>query len=395
VKLLDLPGRGFVCRWFDPIDGRLRQQSMAPLGITNRVQAELWAKQRSENLLATRAQVAAGGSLAVRTSLEEAKRNYLAGFKEGTAKGKRTVLVALCDFLANNGIHDVCDLPAPLLARWRDNLSKGQPRKLAQTTVNRWLEAAAAFARWAVEQGYAPTLTDDAIKRSLKRVKVARDAIEFMRPSDLRRLLDAALRHDAAPRDPLARGPRPPVAPLILLDLLTGLRQAELLQLQWSDWDQKGECIRLPAKRAKGQFARTIDLSMTPTATRLLQALALRRSGARVLHQWSTTSLSSWESSRKRLFKLGAPEFTLHTLRRTCGTVLACAPGVPITVWAIAQRQGHNVQVAEKHYVGALSGLPKDAATLEAAADIEDIANRIIGAAGGLVPAGDEQAVAQ
>ena len=82
---------------------------------------------------------------------------------------------------------------------------------------------------------------------------------------------------------------------------------------------------------------------------------------------------------------MGAPLHNMHMIRRSTGTILACSPGIAMNAWTVAQRMGHSVQVAEKHYVGRLSGLSATARTLEAAAGIEDIARRIVVKAGGVV----------
>ena len=63
------------------------------------------------------------------------------------------------------------------------------------------------------------------------------------------------------------------------------------------------------------------------------------------------------ESTPKRLKRFGAPQFSWHGLRRTCGTYLTCAPGIwgAASVFMTAKQLGHSVQVAQKSYYGRLT----------------------------------------
>jgi hypothetical protein len=47
-----------------------------------------------------------------------------------------------------------------------------------------------------------------------------------------------------------------------------------------------------------------------------------------------------------------------------------------------AKRLGHGVEVAERHYLGQLKRIPKDARTLDAAMEIEAELERVIAAVG-------------
>jgi hypothetical protein len=42
-----------------------------------------------------------------------------------------------------------------------------------------------------------------------------------------------------------------------------------------------------------------------------------------------------------------------------------------------ARQLGHSVTVAEKHYLGVVRGIPREARTLEAAMQIEDLARQV------------------
>jgi hypothetical protein len=61
-------------------------------------------------------------------------------------------------------------------------------------------------------------------------------------------------------------------------------------------------------------------------------------------------------------------------LRRTCGTFLTCASGIrgAGSAWLSAVRLGHGIDVAQRHYWGAVNNIPVEAKTLEAAMGVED-----------------------
>src|SRR5690606_20787675 len=82
------------------------------------------------------------------------------------------------------------------------------------------------------------------------------------------------------------------------------------------------------------------------------------------------------EAARRRLIaRFGAPVFTWHDLRRTCGTFLPCAPGIygAASAFLSAKRLGHSVTVAERLYTASVSNIPAAAATLEQAMSIEPV----------------------
>ncbi len=88
------------------------------------------------------------------------------------------------------------------------------------------------------------------------------------------------------------------------------------------------------------------------------------------------------ESARKRLVKeYGAPGFSWHDLRRTCGTFLTCAPSIygAASAFLSAKRLGHSVVVSEKHYAGATTIAPEHK-TLEATLGIADLCAKLAGA---------------
>jgi len=72
----------------------------------------------------------------------------------------------------------------------------------------------------------------------------------------------------------------------------------------------------------------------------------------------------------------GAPvELTWRLLRHTCATYLTCAPGIygAASAYMSARQLGHSVGVAQRHYLGLVRGIPREATTLEEAMGIHDL----------------------
>jgi integrase len=246
-----------------------------------------------------------------------------------------------------------------------------------------------------------PNIDRETVCRCLKSLPTPRETPAYLSPADCRKLLGACLRHDsetfAITREehdglkPVGSTPRhEPIAPFVMFLLLTGCRLGEALNLQWSDIDldaldsegrKVGE-IRLQATATKTKQYRVIGLEVCPSLRTLLAALRLK-SGHRAFVFGGKTALprTRVEAARKRLLKeYGAPKFSWQNLRQTTGTFLTNAPGIfgAASVFMSARQLGHSVAVAEKHYLGVIRGIPREARTLEHAMQIEELAQKVI-----------------
>lgn len=418
VKLKQLAIGTWVARWRDPLSGAETQQSLDKLGLTTAETRRQWAIEKAESLRRAAAAIAAGSAVAERTTLAEAIKRYTeaATIKPTTLANYRPSLRRLQTWAHGVGVRLVQDLRPTHLSAFRDTIVKLQvsapvkggkrgrkqeghrPRSSASTKNT--LTVTKVFLGWARRAGLTPYLDGDAIRDRLRPVRVEREAVEFLRPPEVRQLLDAALRHDAATfaltraehdgeREPGTTPRYEPAAPLVLLAVLLGCRAMELVELEWREVDLQAGEIRLPASRTKTSYARTITLAESPSAIELLRALRLRTPGDRVFPRW-TEGLA--KDTRLRLVaEFGAPRFTWQMLRRTCAAVLTNAPAIygGASAYRSAKRAGHSVAVAEKNYVDLLRDLPKDAATIEAATGIEAQVAKILAAAGGSVCAAD------
>jgi len=248
-----------------------------------------------------------------------------------------------------------------------------------------------------------------------------RDLPVYLPPADLRRLLDAALQHDAetfamtraehhAARTP---GPLPgstarypEIAPFAAFLLLTGCRLGEALTLRWSDVDLEaldadgvkvGE-LRLRASDVKTRTARIVGLEVSPALRRILAGMKLRAGSVERVFEGLT--VDSTTKARARLVKgYGASAFAWKDLRSTCATFLANAPGISggASVFLAAKQLGHSVVVAEKKYAGTMRGISREARSLDAAMQIAPQLERVSAAVGvvrdvGRAPAGRRRA---
>ena len=211
-------------------------------------------------------------------------------------------------------------------------------------------------------------LTLEGIADTCERVPQPVEEIEFLTPAQIREVLTAARAQD------LAR--RRKTAPLVLGLLLSGCRLRELANLPWREVEDDG--IRIEVARVKTRRGRVVGFAESPMLRRLIEAQRTPESKPDDL-VWPGV-VWSWDLAVRRMVQeFGAPPFTAHTLRRTCGTLLTCAPGIfgGASAFMSAKRLGHSVEIAERLYAGTLRDLPADAKTLEAAAGITDLAESI------------------
>jgi len=359
-----------------------------------------WAIDRSRAIAKRADEISSGAPRASGTQLRAAVGRY---FDDHPRLRERTLEIYKLhseEFVAwadSAGIRKSDDLTRAHLVAFRAARAglkkhvsdKGKGKKGAKTqtktlrspsTINIELRAVRTILGYLRRLGLTTRLTSDDLTDGLKRVPVSHEAPEFLRPPDIRKLLQACAVHDAATfaatREEHAgngeRGSTPrydPIGPLVAVGLLSGMRYGELVALDWSEVDLDEGEIRLTS-RTKTKRARTVDLSVSPALGAILwaQAPKAKRKGP----VWSVTP-DQIKAAAKRLGKHGAPaSWNWQNLRRTCGTYLTNAPGIfgAASAYRSARQLGHSVQVAERHYLGVVK-VSKDAATLEAAMQVE------------------------
>jgi len=429
-------------RYVDPLTGKRTKVTLEARLSTREARAQ-WCKDLSANLATRRADIAKGVVLVApveRVTIDAALATYLAdaGVR---LRGKTLATYALSyGVLASwaKGEHVThCDeLTGPKVASLRDAVVRQRKRTAASgersgaykvtvetrspRTINRDLTVLGTLLTAWRRRGLV-ALSGDQIADMTRHVPSNRDLPVYLPPADLRRLLDAALQHDAetfamtraehhaaGKPGPLAGSTLryPEIAPFAAFLLLTGCRHGEALSLRWCDVDLEaldadgmkvGE-LRLRAPDVKTRTARIVDLEVTPALRRILAAMKLRAGNAACVFHGLTAASAT--KARGRLVKrYGAPTFTWKDLRSTCETYLANAPGIygGASVFLAAKQLGHSVVVAEKKYAGTMRGISREARSLDVAMQIAPQLERVSAAVGvvrdvGRAPAGRRRA---
>jgi len=412
-------------RYADPDTGTLKKPLLERLGLSTHDARRLWAVRKAKALAQRRGEIEGGAPKAESRPVPDAVSDYFKGGKnrlrDKTVQTYRIAIVPFATWCKRNGVQTTADITRPKLAVFRDAMisrSKhsakrgGKRGQVAETervrspiSINRELRTLKTLLNTWRRSGVLPHLDSDAIADSLKALPALRDQPEYLHPAQIRKLLEAAARHDAATFDETREehakrrigGTTPkyaPVARFTAFLLLTGCRRGEALALTWSDVDLEaldhegrkvGE-IRLKADATKTKRARTIGLEVSPALLAMLAAMKLKaRPSEERLYVFggkTAYTVDLVEAARARMIdEYGAPKFDWQMLRSTCSTYLTNAQGIfgSATVFMSAKQLGHSVAVAERHYLGVHRGIPREARTLEAAMQIEDALTRLSG----------------
>lgn len=402
-------------RYRDPDTGKIKKETL-PARLTNAEARAGWAQNRSKELAKRRMELEAGAARRTGASLQDAIDKY---FDAHTALRPRTVEIyrratqALTTWCAGPGqVRNCDDITRAKLMEFRTHLETRPKRvaapnerpgtfvesdeRLSPVSANQDIRAVRTVLGYVRELDLLPRLSRDDLTIALKKVPTEHSGIDFFTKPQCREILLAAIRHDEQKfkrtmeehkrRRPIGTTPRyAPIAPFVLFVLLTGLRIGEALGLMWSmvDLDALDEhgrpCgeLAIPPSLTKTRRGRSVLLDVSPAAQQLLRKIRPQDASGLVFNRTKGEAKRGME----RLLKYGAPaHFTWHVLRATCGTFLTNAPGIygGASAYQSAKRLGHSVAIAEKHYLGLVRGIPRDAHTLEAAMGIEDLAATII-----------------
>jgi integrase len=372
-----------------------------------------WAIRKSKALARRRHELEGGAHRTTGTALTKAIDRYFEDhpqLRPKTLTAYRAAAAKLKDWTTKTRLHSADDLTGPKLVAFRAELlkqprqhqAKGGKRGARKVTtkprsphsINRELRAVRTVLGYLRKLGLLPRISTDDLRDGLERLSAGIERIDYRKPHELQKLLEAALRHDAdtfkAGRgEPGMTERYTPIAPLVAAAMLTGMRFGELVDLDWKQVDLEaldndgaavGEIHVTAASKTKR--ARTVGLEVSPALRTLLAALHLRSGGKGSVFGHPRGSATA---AAKRLGKeFGAPDGSgWQALRRTCGTYLTNAPGIfgAASAYRSAKQLGHSVAVAEKHYVDLARGIPREARTLEAAMRIEEQMAEIVEAA--------------
>lgn len=394
-------------RYSDPDSGKTIRKTL-DRALRTRAQREDYACRLSDKLARRRLELESGKPRTTGTPFADAIARYykahpnlrpkaVTTYKAGTAK--------LVRFAAERRIRTVDDMDRRKLMLFREQIvnepkryNAAEGRRGAKRTngdrrsaasVNRELRAVSTCLRYLIDCDLFARLTTDDVRRACKPLKATAERKKFLRPAQIKKLLAAALRHDAdtfkatrtehrgeAPTGTTAKYPA--IAPFVLYTLLTGCRLGEALRLQWEAVDLEDGDIHIGTE-SKTSLPRDIDIAPSPALGRLLAAQRLATGG--VGSVWRLTEGEAGAAMDRLRNEYNAPPtFTYQVLRVTTQSFIASAPSVygSASIFLAARRGGHSVAVCEKNYAGAVKNISPEARSIEAAMGIEREADQVI-----------------
>jgi integrase len=391
---------GWRARYVDPDSGRTIKESLDP-ALRSAELREDWAIRKSKALARRRLELEGGAPRTTGTELGDAVKRYFEDhpiLRERTREIYRRASDKFVAWCTRHGIKSADEVTGPRLVAFRATLVKEPKRKRvrgkrgaveetrsvrAPATVNQELRALGTVLTYIRRLGLLPMISSDHIRDGLTKLALSVERIDFRKPPELRALLDASIKHDAATfeatreehagkREAGTTQRHKPIVPFVCAAMLTGMRLGELLGLTWERVDLEaghaGE-IYVTAE-SKTKRARTVDLEVSPALGTMLRAIRPNNAAGSV---FGLTRDEARTAERRLRAEYGAPNGCgFQALRRTCGTFLTNAPGIfgAASAYRSARQLGHSVQVAERHYLGVVHVDP-NARTLESAMGID------------------------
>lgn len=229
----------------------------------------------------------------------------------------------------------------------------------SEYTINKELTRVGIVLGWLVDSEKL-RLTREDVRIGLKKIDTETSTLrDFLKPEQIRALLEAAKRHDAiCYRSTRAEHKRskgnatPRYAPIegwIRFLLLSGCRRSEALALTWSNVDLESRRIMVYAAQTKTKFDRVIELDVCPT---LVEILADMSKGRQPFERvWDRHTKGSVDAALDRLRADAlCPMFNFQVCRVTCATFLANMQSFgPVNE---SRQLGHALSVADKFYLG-------------------------------------------
>lgn len=402
----------------NPDTGKLEKVRLDPTVLSTAEARRQWAIRQAKTLARRTLDLEAGAprfqGMAIAAAIERyyeahqhLKLRTLACYRKGTGpflEWCETRRIRSCDDLTSHQLVAFRDSRVKITKRvvvvdGRRGAKRDTAEPRAPMTVNQELRGLATVLEYVRRSGFVPKLSSDGIRDGLRRMKSTTRRITFMQQDDLKALIVAALKHDAATfretraehasRDNIGSTTRyPSVAPCLVLALMTGLRFQHLLALEWRDCDLAVDeggapCgFVAPSTSSLTKRSGTIDLSV---ATGLHALLVKMRAEAGERERVLALTAGEAQSALRRLIREfdAPPSAGWQCFRRTCGCYIANAGSLfgGASAWRAAKWLGHGVQVSERHYLDVVR-VPREAKTLEAAMGIEGELQRVIDGVG-------------
>lgn len=243
----------------------------------------------------------------------------------------------LCWWTLRYGGHRALELNVVILREAREKLHHGR----GPATVNRYLSAMRSCWNWARSAGLVPR---DHLWPERLMLTEPKGRTRFLADDELSILLSGAREHS------------PLMHAAIILSIATGVRQGELLRLDWADVDTARQTLRI--RITKNDEPRTVYLpSPAVEALKGLRSGKVRAlSGAIFSLEDGTRLKKSTLEARWKLVraKAGLEDFRWHDLRHSCASFLAQQGATLMQIGAqlghrspsVTQRYSHLVQGA-------------------------------------------------
>ncbi len=316
---------------------RIRPFNPAAKAFSDLKSAKAWASELEETLKAQKKRGAVRRDLGSLT-LGKLILEFLAD-PETQALKYFDDLHRLCAWWVNHyGAVRVLELNVLTLREARERLRRGRSnRARTNATANRYLSAMRSAWNWGRAAGLVPS---DQLWPQRLMLTEPKGRTRFLTDEELAKLLKAARSHS------------PRMFAAVTLSVATGLRQGELLRLDWSDVDFTKSTVQV--RHSKNDDARTVH--MPESAAEALQAL--KRSskvlGAGVFTTPEGLRLSKpqLETRWRRIKRLaGLSDFRWHDLRHTAASYLAQSGASLLEIGAVLGHRSPSVTARYSHMV--------------------------------------------
>jgi len=318
--------------------GQVRVAPFKPISksFPTRAAAKDWADETRKSLESQRERGADRTdlpSLTVKTLVDE----FLA---DGETKALRyfSELERHCEWWVNEyGSTRVSDMGVLKLRAARDKLKGSGDDVRAAGTVNRCLSGFRSCWNWGRAAGLIP---QERVWPSRLLLTEPRGRTRYLTDDELSKVLEAATQHSAT------------MYAAIVVSLGTGMRQGELLRLEWKDIDFKANAARI--LETKNDQPRAVHLPAVATAAikelrrgDVVNSRAIFLTVSGKPHNKDTLS-GQWIAIRKTA---GLENFRWHDLRHSCASFLAQKGATLLEIGSVLGHKSPSVTMRYSHLV--------------------------------------------